>query len=162
MAELISMRIAYGQALVELGKNNPDVVVLSADVCNSSRRMDRDWADAASSHRARYRRKRATIVRCKLSSCQINHERGACFSLGANIVTLSLSKRDGSRKAPSWAKNAPFDGLRTLHLHIVPSPSAVFGSCPRTEMRPRERARLCLGQKPVTAKCAGLLPKQAS
>jgi transketolase len=29
------MRIAYGQALVELGKANPDVVVLSADVSNS-------------------------------------------------------------------------------------------------------------------------------
>jgi transketolase len=29
------MRIAYGQALVELGKTNPDVVVLSADVSNS-------------------------------------------------------------------------------------------------------------------------------
>ena len=35
MAELISMRKAYGEALVELGKNNPRVVVLSADVCNS-------------------------------------------------------------------------------------------------------------------------------
>jgi transketolase len=35
MAELISMRKAYGQALVELGKNNPDVVALSADVSNS-------------------------------------------------------------------------------------------------------------------------------
>lgn len=35
MAELVSMRIAYGQALVELGKANPDVVVLSADVSNS-------------------------------------------------------------------------------------------------------------------------------
>jgi transketolase len=35
MAELVSMRIAYGQALVELGKVNPDVVVLSADVSNS-------------------------------------------------------------------------------------------------------------------------------
>ena len=32
---LISMRIAYGNALVELGKSNPDVVVLSADVSNS-------------------------------------------------------------------------------------------------------------------------------
>jgi len=29
------MRIAYGQALIELGKVNPDVVVLSADVSNS-------------------------------------------------------------------------------------------------------------------------------
>lgn len=29
------MRIAYGKALVELGKANPDVVVLSADVSNS-------------------------------------------------------------------------------------------------------------------------------
>jgi transketolase len=35
MAELVSMRKAYGQALVELGKVNPDVVVLSADVSNS-------------------------------------------------------------------------------------------------------------------------------
>jgi transketolase len=35
MAKLVSMRIAYGQALVELGKANPDVVVLSADVSNS-------------------------------------------------------------------------------------------------------------------------------
>ncbi len=35
MAELVSMRKAYGQALVELGKANPDVVVLSADVSNS-------------------------------------------------------------------------------------------------------------------------------
>jgi transketolase len=32
---LVSMRVAYGQALVELGKTNPDVVVLSADVSNS-------------------------------------------------------------------------------------------------------------------------------
>jgi transketolase len=35
MAELMSMRIAYGNALVELGKRYPDVVVLSADVSNS-------------------------------------------------------------------------------------------------------------------------------
>jgi transketolase len=35
MAELVSMRKAYGQALIELGKANPDVVVLSADVSNS-------------------------------------------------------------------------------------------------------------------------------
>jgi transketolase len=35
MAKLVSMRIAYGQALVELGKTRPDVVVLSADVSNS-------------------------------------------------------------------------------------------------------------------------------
>lgn len=35
MAELVSMRIAYGKALVELGKAYPDVVVLSADVSNS-------------------------------------------------------------------------------------------------------------------------------
>jgi len=35
MAKLASMRIAYGQALVELGKTHPDVVVLSADVSNS-------------------------------------------------------------------------------------------------------------------------------
>jgi transketolase len=33
--ELISMRQAYGQALVELGGKNPAVVVLSADVANS-------------------------------------------------------------------------------------------------------------------------------
>jgi transketolase len=32
---LVSMRKAYGKALVELGKTNPDVVVLSADVSNS-------------------------------------------------------------------------------------------------------------------------------
>lgn len=35
MAEMISMRIAYGKALVELGRTHPDVVVLSADVANS-------------------------------------------------------------------------------------------------------------------------------
>ncbi|MDI7277515.1 MAG: transketolase C-terminal domain-containing protein [Anaerolineae bacterium] len=35
MAELVSMRRAYGEALVALGRSNPDVVVLSADVCNS-------------------------------------------------------------------------------------------------------------------------------
>lgn len=35
MAKLVSMRKAYGQALVELGKAYPDVVVLSADVSNS-------------------------------------------------------------------------------------------------------------------------------
>lgn len=35
MAELIDTRIAYGKALVELGRSNPDVVVLSADVSNS-------------------------------------------------------------------------------------------------------------------------------
>lgn len=35
MAELVSMRKAYGEALVELGRANPDVVVLSADVSNS-------------------------------------------------------------------------------------------------------------------------------
>lgn len=33
--ELVNMRLAYGQALVELGRNCPDVVVLSADVSNS-------------------------------------------------------------------------------------------------------------------------------
>jgi transketolase len=33
--EYVSMRIAYGKALVELGHANPDVVVLSADVSNS-------------------------------------------------------------------------------------------------------------------------------
>jgi transketolase len=35
MAELISMRKAYGEALVKLGRLNPDVVALSADVSNS-------------------------------------------------------------------------------------------------------------------------------
>ena len=35
MAEMISMRVAYGQALVELGRTHPEVVVLSADVANS-------------------------------------------------------------------------------------------------------------------------------
>jgi transketolase len=35
MAELVSMRIAYGNALVDLGSRYPDVVVLSADVSNS-------------------------------------------------------------------------------------------------------------------------------
>lgn len=35
MNEMISMRKAYGEALVALGAANPDVVVLSADVSNS-------------------------------------------------------------------------------------------------------------------------------
>lgn len=35
MAELVSMRKAYGEALVKLGQDNPDVVALSADVSNS-------------------------------------------------------------------------------------------------------------------------------
>jgi transketolase len=35
MAELMSMRLTYGQTLVELGKMYPDMVVLSADVSNS-------------------------------------------------------------------------------------------------------------------------------
>jgi transketolase len=35
MAELINMRKAYGDALVKLGQDFPDVVVLSADVSNS-------------------------------------------------------------------------------------------------------------------------------
>lgn len=35
MARMISMRQAYGEALVELGHRNRDVVVLSADVSNS-------------------------------------------------------------------------------------------------------------------------------
>jgi len=35
MAELKSMRIAYGEALVQLGRDNEDVIVLSADVANS-------------------------------------------------------------------------------------------------------------------------------
>lgn len=33
--QLVSMRKAYGQALIKLGRANPDVVVLSADVSNS-------------------------------------------------------------------------------------------------------------------------------
>lgn len=33
--QTINMRLAYGEALVELGKTHPDVVVLSADVSNS-------------------------------------------------------------------------------------------------------------------------------
>ena len=35
MAELVLMRKAYGEALVQLGRENPDVVALSADVSNS-------------------------------------------------------------------------------------------------------------------------------
>ncbi len=35
MAELVSMRKAYGEALVKLGRLNPEVVALSADVSNS-------------------------------------------------------------------------------------------------------------------------------
>lgn len=35
MAELMSMRLAYGNGLIELGKANQNVVVLSADVSNS-------------------------------------------------------------------------------------------------------------------------------
>jgi len=35
MATLVSVRKAYGEALVELGAANPNVVALSADVCNS-------------------------------------------------------------------------------------------------------------------------------
>ena len=35
MAELVLMRKAYGEALVQLGRDNPNVVVLSADVSNS-------------------------------------------------------------------------------------------------------------------------------
>ncbi len=35
MTEQYSMRLAYGESLIELGKTNPDVVVLSADVSNS-------------------------------------------------------------------------------------------------------------------------------
>lgn len=35
MKEFISMRKAYGEALVELGRQNPDVFALSADVSNS-------------------------------------------------------------------------------------------------------------------------------
>ena len=36
MPEEASMREAYGQTLVELGKTNPDVVVLDADLCAST------------------------------------------------------------------------------------------------------------------------------
>lgn len=35
MGELVAMRPVFGQALVDLGRANPDVVVLSADVSNS-------------------------------------------------------------------------------------------------------------------------------
>jgi transketolase len=35
MAELVNARLAYGKALVELGRTHPEVVVLSADVSNS-------------------------------------------------------------------------------------------------------------------------------
>jgi transketolase len=35
MAALVSTRMTYGKALVELGKTNPDIVALSADVSNS-------------------------------------------------------------------------------------------------------------------------------
>lgn len=35
MAELVNMRKAYGEALVRIGQDYPDVVVLSADVSNS-------------------------------------------------------------------------------------------------------------------------------
>lgn len=35
MKKMESMRLAYGQTLVELGETNPDVVALSADVSNS-------------------------------------------------------------------------------------------------------------------------------
>lgn len=35
MRKMVNMREVYGQALVELGKTHPDVVVLSADVSNS-------------------------------------------------------------------------------------------------------------------------------
>ena len=36
MAEEVSMRDTYGQTLVELGKLNPDIVVLDADLCPST------------------------------------------------------------------------------------------------------------------------------
>ena len=36
MVEMIAPREAYGNALVELGEVNPDVVVLDADVSNST------------------------------------------------------------------------------------------------------------------------------
>jgi len=35
MEKLVSMRKAYGEALVQLGRDNPDIVALSADVSNS-------------------------------------------------------------------------------------------------------------------------------
>ena len=37
MSEKESMRDAYGNALLELGRNNPDVVVLDSDVSNSTK-----------------------------------------------------------------------------------------------------------------------------
>jgi transketolase len=37
MTEMMSIREAYGQALLDLGKENPDIVVLDSDVSNSTR-----------------------------------------------------------------------------------------------------------------------------
>ena len=36
MPQLVSVRDAYGKTLVELGKENPDIVVLDADLCRST------------------------------------------------------------------------------------------------------------------------------
>jgi transketolase len=36
MAQLVSLRETYGQTLVELGRENPDIVVLDADLCRST------------------------------------------------------------------------------------------------------------------------------
>jgi len=36
MAEKVSLRVAYGKTLVELGKENPDIVVLDADLSKST------------------------------------------------------------------------------------------------------------------------------
>ncbi len=36
MAELVSLRETYGKTLVELGRTNPDVVVLDSDLCKST------------------------------------------------------------------------------------------------------------------------------
>ena len=37
MNKLVSMREAYGNALLELGETNPKVVVLDSDISNSSK-----------------------------------------------------------------------------------------------------------------------------
>src|SRR3989304_4427010 len=36
MSEEVSLREAYGKTLVELGRENPDIVVLDADLCRST------------------------------------------------------------------------------------------------------------------------------
>ncbi len=43
MSQEVSLRDAYGKTLVELGKENPDVVVLDADLCKST--MTQFYAD---------------------------------------------------------------------------------------------------------------------